>query len=225
MALFLVFSIPLFCLFVAMLSWDPMSAPRKLSLLSVFFWGLLCFIPGALILAVLKAIVGSPLTGLPLYLSLLLRDHLAPLLLAVGAFILVQRKLDFPAALEGIFLTAFVFLCGFYSLFGLAIFIRLFGHWDVSDLFLLPLLRIAAILLVSMGASRFYRWQGRSAAAYLGVAAGLCLPLALIGWLYGVNFRWISTVCVIAAFCTAAAVFIGRFPRALGIGRHAPERL
>jgi hypothetical protein len=218
MTLFLVFSVPLLFLLVAFLPWGAEPYVRKLSLLSVFFKGLLCFIPAYVACLIVDAIVGSPLTGFALFLSILIKDNLAPLLFGLGLFILVQKRMEFPVSQEGIFLTLFSFLCGYYALFGVTDWLSIFRQWDAGILFIVPLLRMAAIMAVSVGALLFYRWEGRSAAAFMGSAAGLCVVLTVIGWLYGVSFPWLSAVLALAAFLASIVFFALRFPRVLKAG-------
>jgi hypothetical protein len=182
-------------------------------MLSIFLKGLMNFLPGYILLAILKGIVGSPLTGFTLYVSLLVRDHLGPLVIAAGAFVLIQGKLEYPASDNGIMLATFSFLSGYYALFGLMDYFALYGYWGASDLFLLPLLRIAAVLSLSLAAPRFYRFQGSYAAAFMGCAAALCLPLAFISWIYAVNVKGLSIVLAGAVFCVSVALFMIRFPQ------------
>src|SRR5512142_3545657 len=162
MTLFLLFSVALLFLLVAFLPWESVQYVRKLHLLSVFFTGLLCFVPAYLVCLIVGALVRSPLTGFPLYLASLIKDTLAPLLLGLGCFILVQRRLEFPTSQEGIFLTVFSFLSGYFSLFGVTDWLSHFGQLDPGILFIVPLLRLASIVAVSVGALQFYRWEGRS---------------------------------------------------------------
>ncbi len=214
MIFFLLFGVPIFGLFVALLHWDNDLAPRRMAMFSAFLWGLLCFFPGYIGVLVVRRIAGSPLWGFSLYLSLLFRDAIAPFLLGVGGFMLAQKKLVFPATREGIFLASFCFLTGFFSLFGMADFLNLYGNWDALDLFLVPLLRMAAIVLGSLAALRFFRWQGRDAAAYAGLCASLGVPLAFLLWLYEVNFRWLSVALAAVSFCGVLVLLAWQFPRA-----------
>jgi hypothetical protein len=184
----------------------------------IFLKGLLCFIPGYLILLILRAIVGFAFSGLPLYLSLLVRDQLGPLALGLGGFILIQKTFVFPATRDGIFLTACSFFSGFFAMFGAMDFLAAYGHWEASGLFVFPLLRMSAIVLVSLAAQYFYRWQGRAAAAYLGTGASLSFLLAFVAWLYELNFRGWSAILGALTFGGAAALFILRHPMALGKG-------
>jgi hypothetical protein len=215
MTLFLIFSSPLLFMLVALLPWEAGHYVRKLHLFSVFFKGLICFIPAYIICLIVNAVVGSPLTGFALYVSIFVKDDLTPLLLGIGFFILVQRRLGFPANPEGIFLVVFSFLSGYYALYGVIDWLSRFGQWEAGDLFISPLLRMTAIMAVSVGSLRFYGWEGRSAAAFFGCAAGLCAVLALIGWLYGVSFPWLSAALSFSVFVASVVFFILQFPRVL----------
>ncbi len=221
MSLFLITGMPIVFAFIIAARWASTREPRTEVLLSIFVKGLLCFLPGCILLAIFRGIVGYSLTGFTLYLSLFFRDHFFPLTLAAGAFALFQGKLEYPASDEGIVLAVFAFLSGFYALFGTMDFFALYGYWGVEDLFLLPLLRIAAVLALSMIAPRFYRFQGSYAAAFMGCAAALCLPAAFISWIYAVNFKIFATILAGAAFCGSAAIFIIQFP---GIFRESRSR-
>jgi hypothetical protein len=215
MNLFQLTALPLFCLFVGILPWDVDMVPSRLTLVSLFLKGLLMFIPAYILLLILKAIVGISYTGFALYASLLARDHLAPLLLGVGSLLLVTRRLAYPATHEGIFLVAFTFLCGYYTLFGPADFLASYGHWGMESLFLLPVMRMSAVLAVAFLAPRFFPWTGRACAAFFSIGAGLTLPLAFASWTSGTNRGWIGAILSALAFLTMAAIFAWRFPRAL----------
>jgi hypothetical protein len=214
MILFLLFGVPVFCLFGAVLNWDRDLTPPWIAMVSAFLWGVLCFFPGYLIALVVDRMAGSPLWGFPLYLSLLFRRALAPLLLGAGGFMLVQRKLSFPSTREGIFLASFCFLSGFFSLFGAVDFLAFYGNWDALDLFLLPLLRMAMIVICSLAAPAFFRWQGREAAAFAGVCAAVCAPVAFMMWLYEINYRWLSIALVSLSFLGSLWALVWQFPRA-----------
>jgi hypothetical protein len=127
----------------------------------------------------------------------------------------VQRRLGYPPTTEGIFLVAFTFLCGYYTLYGAADFLASYGHGDADRLILLPVLRISTILAVALLAPRFYRWQGRAAAGYLGLCGALTLLTALASWVSAVNFGGVGAVLSVIAFLAAGVLFARSFPRAL----------
>jgi hypothetical protein len=224
MSLFLLLSFPLMFIFVTLLPWDVEAAPRPFFLVSTFLKGMLCFFPAYIALIIVRGIIGVSFTGFLLYLSLLLREHLTPILLAVGAFLLLQRKLSFPHTREGIFLTIFSFLMGFFSLLAIADFIALFGRLGASTLFLEPLRRLGAVFVLSILAIRYHRWEGRDGAIFISACAGIALALAFIDWVYFVSFRGIAAILSSLVFCGSAFLFIRQFPRTL-IASQKRERL
>jgi len=217
MSLFMIFSVPLFFLFVVLLPWQEAEPSRGLRLASVFAYGFLCSLPGYIILLIVGAIVGQPLTGFASCVAGFFREHYAPLALGIGAFLLVQKKLDFPTTEAGIFLTTLTFLCGFYAILGIARFIALYPQCGSDDFFLLPLLRLTAVFAASLAASRFYPWQGRAAAGYLALAAFFCLVLTAASWAYGAGYRWVSFVLGVGVFGVCAVSFGRSFPQTLSL--------
>ena len=171
--------------------------------------------PGYLALLIIRGIFGFSYDGLLLYLSFLQRDHLFPLLAAVGGFLLVQRSLSFSVTDESVFLTVFSCVAGFLSMMNIADALRAWGSWDGYVLFLLPGLRIAAALFVALSAQRFYRWEGRDGVLFCGAAAACALVLSACSFLFTVSkVGWSVVLCVALAFA-GVAVFAARFPRAV----------
>jgi hypothetical protein len=212
MSFFLLLSMPLVSTFILAQRWGAEREPRRYALLGFYLKGLLCFFPGAILLAVIRGIIGDSLTGFTLFLSVLAREHIIPLGLAAGAFALLQPKLKYPASDDGIVLTAFFFLSGFYALFGVMEFFAVYGDWGASDLFLIPLLRLAAVISLSAAAPRFYRFQGTHAAAFIAVAAAICVPLGFMSWIYAVNLKTLAVILAGGAFAGSLAVFAFRNP-------------
>ena len=215
MFLFLIASLPLLFSFVVLLPWDPGQTPRTVTLVWTFLKGVLLFFPGYLAILIVRGIAGFSYDGFLLYLSLLLRDHLAPLLAALGGFLLLQRKLSLSGTDEGIFLAVFAFLCGFFAMVNITDALRAWGGWDAYVLFLLPCLRVATILLVSMVAQRFFRWEGRDGGFFCAAGVALALLLALPSFLFRANrVGWAVPLAVLPVL-VAAALFAMRFPRAV----------
>jgi hypothetical protein len=215
MALFLVASLPLLFSFVALLPWDRRQAPRTLTVVTTFLKGLMVFFPGYLAVLIVRAIFGFSYDGLLLYLSLLLRDHLAPLLAALGGFLLLQRKLDIVGTEESIFLMVFAFCSGFLSLVNITDALRTWGSWDAYTLFLLPGLRVATVAFVALVAERFYRWEGRAAAFFLAAGAGLCCVLVLSSFFYYSSRLGWAILLAVGAVLVSVVTFALQFPRAL----------
>jgi hypothetical protein len=215
MALFLLASLPLLFSLVVLLPWEPRRVPRTLTLVLTLLKGALIFFPGYLVILLTRRIFGFSHDGMLLYLSLLHQDHLVPLLVALGGFLLLQKKLDLSASDESIFLTVFAYLAGFFSLLNIADALRTWGAWQAYTLFLLPLLRIGAALLVSLLAQKFFRWEGRDAGFFCGAGAALAFLLALSSFFYSRGRLGWSIVLAAAPVCAGVVFFAMRFPRAV----------
>ncbi|MGA2641345.1 MAG: hypothetical protein ABSG21_10650 [Spirochaetia bacterium] len=215
MFLFLVASLPLFFFLVTLLPWGTRQAPRTLTLLSTFLKGILLFFPGYLGLLIVRRVCGFSYDGLLLFLSLLQRDHLFPLLGAVAGFLLLQRSLSIPGTDESIFLTVFACVSGFLSMMNIADWLRTWGSWDAYVLFLLPALRLAAALTVALAAQRFYRWEGRDGVLFCGAAGACAVVLTMISFLFAVSRVGLSILLCVLFAVAGTAVLAMRFPRAV----------
>jgi multidrug transporter EmrE-like cation transporter len=116
---------------------------------------------------------------------------------------------------ESIFVMVFAFLSGFLSMVNLTDFIRGWGTWTGYELFVLPCLRIAAVVLVAVGARRSFRWEGRDAARFAAAAAALTVLLALGSFLLRRSYPLWAGLGTAAAVAAAIVLFAMRFPRAL----------
>ena len=213
MFLFLVTSMPLVFALVTLLPWKGRQFPRPLALASTFLKGVLLFFPGYLALLIVRGIFGFSYDGFLLFLSLLQRDHLFPLLAAVGAFLLIQRTLVIPPGEESVFLVVFACLSGFLSMLNIADAVRTVGTWDPYVLFILPCLRLGAAIIVALIAQRYYRWEGRDGVMFC-VAACLCaVGLTVASFLSRIS--QVGWGAALAAIILAGSVvaFAGRFPR------------
>ncbi|HVP17712.1 MAG TPA: hypothetical protein VMU36_01865 [Spirochaetia bacterium] len=213
MVLFLVVSLPLFFLLVLWLPWGPRRAPESVEMLSCLFKGALLFFPGFLVMLVVRRIFGFSYGGFLLFLSLLLRDHLAPLLVALGSFLLMKGRLQVSGVEEENFLGVFAFLSGFLAMENLADLVRSWGNWNAYLLFLLPMLRLSAVLLLSLVARRFYPWEGRDVVLFCLVGAALAVGLTVPGFLYHVNRVGWSILLTVLPLLAAVVSFATRFPR------------
>jgi hypothetical protein len=217
MFLFLICSLPLLFSIVVLLPWGKGQTPRPLTLVSTYLKGMLLFFPGYLLILIVRKICGFSYDGFLLYLSLLTRDHLAPLLAGLAGFILLQKSLRFPGTDEGIFLTAFACLAGFLSMVNLTDFLRMWGNWDGYALFVLPFLRIAAALSLAMAAQRFYRWEGREGWLFCAAAAGVAVILAVTSYCAIINRPWLAAVLTVLPVGGAGVLFAMQFPRTLRV--------
>jgi hypothetical protein len=214
MQLFLVASLPLLFCIAIMLPWGR-GVPPRLNRVTTFLKGVLLFFPGYLVILILRGVAGFSYNGFLLFLSILMRDHLAPLLTAVGAFLLLQRALRFSGTDEGTFLTVFCFLSGFLGMVNLTDLVRMWNVWTWYDLFLLPGLRLAAAIIVALLAPRYFRWEGRSGWFYALTVAGLAVLLAVASFLGRRSLPAWSIASTIALVAAGMAAFAMRFPRVL----------
>ncbi len=211
---------PLLFAFVVLLPWDGQKTPRKLFLVFQFLRGVLVFFPAWLILLLLRRIAGFAYSGFPLFLSLLARDHLPAVLLAVGGFVLVMRAVEYPSTQnpstdEGVFVTTASYLCGFFAMMSIADFIAGYGRWDAHGLFLLPLSRVALVLFLAAIARRYEPWEGRAGAIYSGLAAGASVLGCTASFLLNVN-RGLLAFVMVAVLLAAAVLFAAAtYPRVL----------
>ncbi len=215
MVLYLIAAFPLFFALVAFLPWNQARAPRTLALMATLLKGALVFLPAYLVILLVRGIFGFSYEGLLLYLSLLQHDHLVPLLAALGGFLLLQKRLSISRDEETIFLTVFAYLSGFFGMLSLTDAFSASGSWDAYALFVLPTLRLAAVLLVSLLAQRYYRWEGTEGALFCGAAAGLALLLSLSSFFSRINRAGLAILLAVVPLLTALSFFGMRFPRAL----------
>lgn len=215
MVLFLLVSMPLLALFLAFLPWNRDRVPRTLFQGLQFMRGALMFFPAWVVLVLLRRVAGFSYSGFPLFLSLLVHAHLAPVLLGLGAFILVSRRRDYPATDEGVFLTAASFLAGFFWMQGIADFVAEFGRWGAHALFMLPIVRIGLVLALAMLARRWERWEGREGLLYCLAGAGAALVTSMASFLLFMGLALVGWLACAALGLAAIIAAAGRFPHVL----------
>jgi hypothetical protein len=213
MILFLIASLPLLFALVVTLPWDRKRVPVGLTLTTTFLKGLLLFFPGYLAILIVRKIFGFSYDGFLLYLSLLLRDHLAPVLAALGAFLLVQKRMELFGNEEHTFLVVFAFMSGFFSMVNITDALRTWDAWDPYVMFVLPCLRIGTTLGIALAAHRFYRWEGRDGALFCAASAALALLSAAVAFLLRSSRPGWAAACAVIFVLVSALSFILQFPR------------
>jgi len=213
MALFLLVSLPLVFLLLLWLPWGPRRTPETAFLVGTFFKGLLMFFPGYLVILILRRIFGFSYAGFLLYLSLLQRDHLFPLLAGIGSLLVLKSKLQISGVEEENFLGVFAFLAGFLAMGNVADMIRAWGNWSAYLLFLLPIHRLSAAVLISLAARKFFPWEGRDAVLLLGAGAALAVGFAVPAFLFLVNREGWAVLLTALPLFAAILSFATRFPR------------
>jgi len=160
-------------------------------------WGALYAVPCWFLLRPLGRIFPESYRPFLLYLNLLGRDHLFQAGFLALAFFSFLRA----AGLERL---AF-FATGYLSLLGLGTALASRGMQDAYELFLLPSLRMSALLLLPFLFARAREGSGlRSAAA---LAAFVLVPLAgaLTAFLYARSWQLWAGVSALVLFCGALA--------------------
>jgi len=215
MALFLIGSLPLFFLLLIWLPWSPKRAPETSFVVGTFLKGVLMFFPGYLVLLIARRIFGFSYSGFLLFLSLLQRDQLFPLLAGMGCLLILKSKLQISGIEEENFLGVFAFLAGFLAMENIADLVRSWGNWSTYILFLLPIQRLSTVLFVSLAARRFFPWEGRDAAFFLAAGAALAIGLTVPAFLFFIDRDGWSILLTVLPLCAAVIFFAMRFPRVL----------
>ena len=215
MALFLLAILPLFFLLILWLpwGWEPRKSPETSFLVGTFFKGVLMFFPGFLLVLIVRWIFGFSYAGFLLFLSLLQRDQLFPLLTAVGCLLVLKSRLQLSGIEEDNFLGVFAFLAGFMALMDIADMVRAWGNWSAYLLFLLPLQRLSALLVVSLSARRFFPWEGRACIPLLSLAAALALGFSVPAFLFFVNHEGWAVLLTVVPVLVSVFWLTMKFPR------------
>jgi len=213
MTLFLLTSLPLFFLILIWLPWGPGKTPETTVLVGTFFKGLLMFFPGFLVILIVRRIFGFSYAGFLLFLSLLQRDQLVPMLAAIASLFILKSNLQISGLEEENFLGVFAFLGGFMAMANVADILRAWGNWNSYLLFLIPIQRLSAVLFVSLIAHKFFPWEGRDAVFLLVVASALALGFSVPAFFSFVNREGLAVLLTVLPLLGAFLWFTMRFPR------------
>ena len=212
MALFLLASFPLFSLLLVWLPWRPERAPDMTFLVGTFFKGLLMFFPGLLAILIVRGIFGFSYAGFVLFLSLLQRDQLVPLLAAIASLLILRSNLQISGTEEENFLGVFVFLAGFMTMQNITDVLRAWGNWNSYLLFLLPLQRLATVLLISLIAHKFFPWEGRDAVFLIVIATAISAAFTVPAFFSYSREGW-AVLLTVLPLLAAVLWFTMKFPR------------
>ena len=200
MTLFTLFGLPCFCLLVFSLCRPAGRNPRSLLaelkdlVIRSYARGLLAFLPALVLILFLRRIVPSSYRPVNLFFLTLLIEHLLPFVFALAACILVPRERGFLALI--------FFLYGFLSPLSAAEILFNYGRFDGYTLFLLPLLRMALPLYLSLLFLRYRDWFGWYRVLFLAL---ILLVLAAAGM---VSYLYLRSLAA-AAWAAAAAFLAG----------------
>ena len=214
MILFLAFSVPLLWLFLVYSRWERELAPNRLAWFQVSLRGILAGILGLILLTQLRRLFGFAWRPrVLLFGSVLLADHLTPVLLSVGAAILVLQGITRNQRGGALFLAVSSFLCGWFTVPGVVEAVTFWGRGDPYALILMPLLRVAEILALAPLLARFHPWEGSDGFLALLAAAAVALIGALPSFLYDLAYRGLAVILAACALLAVLAVFILSFRR------------
>ena len=215
MALFLLAIVPLFFLLLLWLPWGwGKRNPAETSfLVGTFLKGVLMFFPGFLAVLIVRRIFGFSYTGFLLFLSLFQRDQLFPLLAAVGCLLVLKSKLQISGIEEENFLGVFAFLAGFMAMMNIADMVRAWGNWSAYLLFLLPMMRLSALIVVSLSARRFFPWEGRASVPVLSLAAALALGFTIPAFLFLIDREGLAVLLTVLPLLASIFWLTMKFPR------------
>jgi hypothetical protein len=152
MSLFLLFSIPLFFL-IASLYCLKSEKRFKIDFITLFK-GALWFIPSLVVLSFVQNIFKVSYRPVEHYLYYFYRDHFLYTLFAVVGY-LVFFEVNVTLRKRHSFLTILTFLCGFFIMISVNQFFTYIGDFDLYNLILMPIARIATIIALSLIIERF----------------------------------------------------------------------
>jgi hypothetical protein len=160
-------------------------------------WGALYAVPCWFLQRPLGRLFPESYRPFLLYLHLLGRDHL------FQAFFLALALFSFLRA-AGLRRLAF-FATGYWSLLGLGAALAARGMQDAYELFLLPSLRMSALLLLPYLFARARESSGQRAAAALALFVLVPLAGGLTAWLYARSWQIWAGACALALLGCALA--------------------
>lgn len=158
MSLFAVLGIPCFTLFVLSvagrretLKATAISAQRGLQALQ-FIKGFFYALPCLVVILILRRFLPLSYRHFPLYLYYLFTDHLIPVVFLAVLYFLAYSQKTFRELL--------LFGGGFYTLIGIVEVFSQYGQYDPYLLFLLPAVRMAGLLFLTIFFLRYQEWYG-----------------------------------------------------------------
>lgn len=180
MTLFALVGIPCFTLLLGALAdaWGPghRSTSTLRAQVVLFLKGAALAVPALLVLLLLRRTIGVSYRALLLYLHGALIDHLLPAAVLAVACIFWLPKAGFHQLL--------FFGGGFYSLISLGTTLTAYGQYDAHLLFLLPALRMAAVVLLPLLLLHFQESYGPWRAAYGSALAAVALGGGCASYLF-----------------------------------------
>jgi hypothetical protein len=200
MSLFAILGMPCFTLFVLFaagrvrtLKATEISAQRGMPALQ-FIRGFFYALPCLVVILIVRRFFPLSYRHFPLYLYYFFTDHLIPVVfLAVLYFLAFSQKT---------FRELLLFGGGFYTLIGIVEVFSQYGQYESYLLFLLPALRMAILLFVTIFFIRYQEWYGVVRALFLILLVFVPFLGAAITYLY-------MRAYLLWADCLTVLLFLG----------------
>jgi len=154
-----------------------------------FIKGFFYAVPCLVVVLLIHRYVPLSYRNFPLYLMFLLTDHLIPVVFLGLLYFLVYTQKGYTSLLA--------FGGGFYTLVGIVGIFTNYGQFEPYYLFLLPVLRMAGVLFLTIFFLRFQEWYGLVRVLFLVLLVAVPFLGAAITFLYmQSNILWAAVLTV-----------------------------
>ena len=168
-----------------------------------FIKGFLYAVPCLVVMFLVRRYVPLSYRGFPLYGLFLITDHLIPLVF-LGA-------LAFLAFSHSRYAALLAFGGGFYTLVGIVEIFANYGEFEAYHLFLLPVIRMAALLFFTLFFLRFGEWYGLVRVLYLVLLVAVPFLAGAITFLYMQSYvLWAGLLSLMFFLGSLAYTYIER---------------
>lgn len=155
-----------------------------------FFYALPCLV----VILILRRFLPLSYRHFPLYLYYFFSDHLTPVVFLAVLYFLAFSQKNFRELV--------LFGGGFYSLIGIVEIFSKYGQYEPYVLFLLPALRMAVLLFVTIFFVRYQEWYGVLRVLFLILLILVPFIAAAITYLY-------MRAYLVWASCLTVLLFLG----------------
>jgi hypothetical protein len=169
-----------------------------------FIKGFFYAVPCLVVTLLIHRYVPLSYRNFPLYMTFLLTDHLIPVVFLGLLYFLVYSQKVYGSLLA--------FGGGFYTLVGIVAIFTHYGQFEPYHLFLLPVLRMAELLFLTIFFLRFQEWYGLIRVLFLVLLVAVPFLSASVTYLYMMSYYLWAAVL-------GAVFFIGSLAYTFAEGR------
>jgi hypothetical protein len=175
----------------------PVRTLPALEFIKGFFYAVLCLV----VILLVRRYVPLSYRSFPLYLRFLFTDHLIPVVFLGVLYFLAYSQKGYRSLLS--------FGGGFYTLLAIVEIFTNYGRFEPYHLFLLPVLRMAEVLFLTIFFLRFQQWYGLVRVLFLVLLVAVPFLGAAITYLYIHSYLlWTVVLTVVFFFGSLAYTFI-----------------